>query len=156
LEATTRLKTNAWRLVIAGKGLQDYVAGLQEKYPDPRIDWAGFMSPETFYTSIDTSIIASVWPEPLPRTLIESFAYGRSAICARSGGIPEIAAQGPQVAEYDAHDINGLAAIMDSAAADLPLWKAARAADPEFFAAFSEQEVVRKYSDLYETATHPK
>ena len=153
LQATTRLKSTAWRLVIAGKGLQEYVAGLKSQYPDPRIEWAGFMSPENFYTSVDTSIIASVWPEPLPRTLIESFAYGRSALCARSGGIPEIAARGPQVAEYDAHDVDTLAGLMDQAVETMALWKMARAADPEFFASFSEKEVVRRYSDLYDQAS---
>jgi len=152
LEATQRLKTGRWRLVIAGRGLTEYVEGLKARYSDPRIDWAGFMSPEMFYSSIDTALIASVWPEPLPRTLIESFAYGRSAICARSGGIPEIAARGPQVAEYDPHDIERLASLMDEAVMNAPLWKAARAADPAFFAAFSEQEVVREYSSLYSSA----
>ncbi len=149
LEATRAMETSNWRLAIAGRGIPEYVEGLKAKYNDPRIEWLGFASPDTFYSSIDTSLIASIWPEPLPRTLIESFAYGRSAICARSGGIPEIAAQGKCVAEYDAFDVAALARLMDAAVRDANRWKDAHTPDPAFFAAFSEAEIVGRYTDLY-------
>ncbi|UDF05056.1 glycosyltransferase family 4 protein [Asticcacaulis sp. AND118] len=156
LEATRKMKRSNWRLKIAGRGPAEYIDGLKARYGDPRIEWLGFAKPEEFYTSIDTSLIASIWPEPLPRTLIESFAYGRSALCARSGGIPEIASIGKCVAEYDPFDSDTLAQLMDAAIDDMPRWKRAEPADPAFFAAFSEAEIVGRYSTLYEQAIADK
>lgn len=152
LEATRRMTRPNWRLRIAGRGTPEYVDKIQAKYNDPRIEWLGFAKPDEFYTSIDTSLIASVWPEPLPRTLIESFAYGRSALAARSGGIPEIASIGKCVEVYDPFDIDALARLMDAAVANLGTWKSAHLPDPAFFTAFSESEIVRRYSEIYDRA----
>jgi len=152
LEATKKLTRINWRLRIAGRGSQDYLDQLQAEFGDERIEWLGFAKPETFYTRIDTSLIASVWHEPLPRTLIESFAYGRSALCARAGGIPEIASIGKCVELYDPFDSDALARLMDAAIDDRARWKSAQVPDSDFFSVFSEAEIVRRYSELYERA----
>jgi hypothetical protein len=38
---------------------------------------------------------------------------------------------------------------MDAAVRDADRWKAAHTPDPDFFSAFSEPEIVARYSDLY-------
>lgn len=156
LEATKKLTCTNWRLRIAGRGAQDYLDHLQAEFGDPRIEWLGFAKPEDFYTRIDTSLIASVWHEPLPRTLIESFAYGRSALCARAGGIPEIASIGKCVEVYDPFDSDALARLMDKAIEDMARWKSAQPPEADFFSVFSEAEIVRRYSELYDRAIHKR
>jgi glycosyltransferase involved in cell wall biosynthesis len=150
LEATTHLVAQDWQLRIAGRGLEDYVAALKTKYTDPRIEWLGFIRAQDFYPAIDVTLVASLWPEPLPRTLIETFAYGRSAICARSGGTPEIAGLGTTVEMYSPEDAKELAEIMDSALMTPTRWREGGFRDADSQRAFLEETVRNMYRSVYE------
>jgi glycosyltransferase involved in cell wall biosynthesis len=149
LVATKSLSNPDWVFRIAGRGLHEYVEDLKGRFTDPRIEWLGFVSANEFYQTIDVAIISSLWPEPLPRTLIESFAFGRSAICARSGGIPEIASLGKKVATYSPHDSKELASIMEEAISQPDEWLAGGFRDEQARRTFSEQSVTRKYRAVY-------
>jgi glycosyltransferase involved in cell wall biosynthesis len=153
LGATRLLKNSNWRLRIAGGGLERYIEDLKQRYADPRIEWLGFVSAEDFYSSIDVSLIASIWAEPLPRTLIETFAAGKSAICAQSGGTPEIASLGKVVETYAARDTIALAAIIDQASTNLDRWRGGGPIDATALNAFSEAAITSAYRAVY-NGTH--
>jgi len=152
LEATTRVTRADWRLRIAGVGVPDYVAALKARYPDPRIEWIGFAQAPDFYRAIDTVLIASVWPEPLPRTLIEALSYGLSAICAEAGGIPEIADLAAHSITYQPTDVEALAAAMDTALADADAWRAGGLRDPAALGWFAEDRIVAENRAAYADA----
>jgi glycosyltransferase involved in cell wall biosynthesis len=122
---------------------------LKQRFADPRIEWLGFAKSKEFFRSIDVSLISSVWAEPLPRTLIETFVAGKSAICAQSGGIPEIAMLGKVVELYPPRDVAALARLMDNALTDLVRWKSGGFQDSAAQAAFSESSVVSRYRAAY-------
>jgi len=42
------------------------------------------------YTAADVMVLPSLWEEPSPMTIGESFAYARPVIGSRRGGIPEL------------------------------------------------------------------
>ncbi len=149
LEATTKLVNTHWHLRIAGGGLTRYIEQLKHRFGDPRIEWLGFTNSKEFYSSIDVAVISSVWAEPLPRTLIESFAAGKSAICARSGGIPEIASLGRTVETYQAKDVEALANIMNRALANVDVWRSGGFKNPSANAAFSAAAVINRYRAAY-------
>lgn len=149
LKATRLLQNQGWKLKIAGRGLQAYIAGLKAEYPDPRIEWLGFVTPDQFYRSIDVSLIASLWPEPLPRTLIESYAYGRSAICADAGGTGEITHLGKTVAVYSPQDEKQLAALMDAALEDPVRWRNGGFLNESSREGFKEDTVRDSYRAVY-------
>ena len=149
LEATQRLSVPNWRLRIAGVGRDRYVDALKERFTDPRIEWLGFMSPQQFYASIDVTIVSSVWPEPLSRTVIETFASGKSAICARSGGIPEIAEMGRVVATYPAKDSQLLAEIMDKAMLNAGLWRSGGFRNASAGLLFDDRSISSSYRAVY-------
>jgi glycosyltransferase involved in cell wall biosynthesis len=149
LEATRLLKNSNWRLRIAGGGLESCIEDLKHRYADPRIEWLGFVSAEDFYSSIDVSLIASIWAEPLPRSLIETFAAGKSAICAQSGGTPEIASLGKVVETYAARDTIALAAIIDQALTNLDRWRGGGPIDATALDAFSEAAITSAYRAVY-------
>jgi glycosyltransferase involved in cell wall biosynthesis len=149
LEATTRLANRNWLLRIAGSGFDEYVADLKQRYPDPRIEWVGFVEIDKFYASIDVSVISSTWAEPLSRVVLESFAAGKSAICARSGGIPEIAVKGKTFGLYSATDPLELAGLMDRALSNVPHWRAGGFIDEASARIFSNDFVAARYRDLY-------
>ncbi len=149
LEATRLLKRPNWRLRIAGSGLEAYVAELKQRFTDPRIEWLGFTSAQNFYSLIDVSLISSIWAEPLPRTLIESFAAGKSAICAKSGGIPEITQLGKVVETYPSGDTAVLAAIIDCALTNVDRWRGGGVVDVKGLDVFSEAAIVGAYRTIY-------
>jgi glycosyltransferase involved in cell wall biosynthesis len=150
LEATQRLSVPNWRLRIAGVGLDGYVDALKQRFTDPRIEWLGFASPQHFYSSIDVTIVSSVWPEPLSRAVIETFASGKSAICARSGGIPEIANMGRVVATYPAKDSQLLAEIMDQAMLNVGMWRSGGFRNASAGSLFDDRSISSSYRAVYQ------
>lgn len=89
LRACGKLPKTGWRLRVAGEA----VAGLDEFQTlagDMPIDFLGFVPPKEFFDSIDVLVVPSIWPEPLPRTILESYAMGVPALGSRSGGIPDL------------------------------------------------------------------
>jgi glycosyltransferase involved in cell wall biosynthesis len=153
LKATRLLASSNWRLKIAGRGMEAYVSGLKQEYCDLRIEWMGFVKPEKFYPSINVSLIASVWPEPLPRTLIETFAYDRSAICSSAGGTSEIAHLGKVVATYSPENFEELASLMDAALKHPSRWLSGGFRDDQARAAFSVDAVRSQYLAVYRGET---
>jgi glycosyltransferase involved in cell wall biosynthesis len=150
LEATQRLSVPNWRLRIAGVGLDGYVDALKQRFTDPRIEWLGFTSPQQFYASIDVTIVSSVWPEPLSRAVIETFASGKSAICAQSGGIPEVANMGRVVATYPAKDSQLLAEIMDQAMRNVDTWRTGGFRNANAGALFDDKSITSSYRAVYQ------
>jgi glycosyltransferase involved in cell wall biosynthesis len=150
LEATERLSFANWRLRIAGVGLDSYVDSLKERFTDPRIEWLGFSSPQHFYASIDVTIVSSVWPEPLSRAVIETFASGKSAICAQSGGIPEIANMGRVVATYSAKDCRLLAEVMDEAMRNVDMWRSGGFRNASAGSLFDDRSISSSYRAVYQ------
>lgn len=157
LLAATRLLTRPnWRLRIAGSGFGSYVDELKARYPDDRIEWLGFTGSAEFYSSIDVSIIPSIWAEPLSRTFIETFAAGKSAISAAAGGNPEIAHLGKVVETYPPHDEKALASIMDNAIADIERWRGGGGfIDAGAFEIFSEAAITGRYKAVYNGKQFP-
>lgn len=149
LDATRQLRAPYWRLKIAGRGLEDYVSMLRERFSDPRIEWLGYVNAAEFYPAIDCCIVPSLWGEPLPTVFIESVSAGCAVICADSGGIPELAALARTGAVYPARDDHALAALMDDAISDPGRWRDGGFLTPEAAGLFSEEAVVRRYRAVY-------
>jgi glycosyltransferase involved in cell wall biosynthesis len=149
LEATRHLPKFGWRLKIAGDGRDEYVAALKARFDNPQIDWLGFIGSAEFYDSIDTTLIASVWPEPLPRTLIESYAHGRSVICSDAGGIPEIAPLATTGLSYPRYDALALAGAMREAIANKHIWQQGDRPERAALKEFDESTIVARYLALY-------
>ena len=152
LQAIARMKPGKWRLVIAGRGSADYEISLKERFPSSEIVWLGFVDPLKFYSLIDVCLVPSIWGEPLPRALLESFSYGKSAICSMAGGNLEAAALGRQVASYPAEDVDALVAILSNAIDHPAPWKAGGFASAGAEAQISENAIVKKYTEAYELA----
>lgn len=149
LAAFSKLARDDWRLDIAGAGKDDYVAQLQAQYPDPRIRWLGFVNADAFYGAVDVVIISSIWPEPLPRTMIDCLARGKAVIYSDAGGTPEIGHLAPLGAIYAKDDVAALTARLDDALAHADAWREVRGVDPQVLHAFSEEAVAGRYLEFY-------
>lgn len=150
LKATHHLSHHKWKLKIGGRPTDPhYLEELKRRFDDDRIEWLGFVRAQDFYKLIDVCVVPSLWPEPLPRTLIESFAYGRTAICAASGGIPEISHYGKNVAMYQPHNFEELASIMDRALSAPEDWMNGGFIDENARYMFAESTIRDKYRRVY-------
>lgn len=89
IEAAKLLPKQGWKIIIAGKSVpgDESMEKLAEGLP---IAFAGFIQPKDFFDKIDVMIAPSIWPEPLPRTILESYAAGVGALGSKSGGIPDL------------------------------------------------------------------
>lgn len=53
----------------------------------PRLNWASFLD---LMKKLSIAVVPSLWPEPLPYTLVESMLYGKLVIASNVGGMPEL------------------------------------------------------------------
>jgi glycosyltransferase involved in cell wall biosynthesis len=90
LESFSQVENPTARLLIAGTGRDKYLRYLRHKYSDPRVEWKGWMMTSDFFENIDYLILPSIWPEPLPRVVYESYVYGIPVIVSNRGGTQEI------------------------------------------------------------------
>jgi glycosyltransferase involved in cell wall biosynthesis len=78
------------RLLVAGSVDAELRTRLLEYIGDADVELLGFVTPESFFEQIDVMVIPSIWEDPCPMVIGESFAYARPVIGARRGGIPEL------------------------------------------------------------------
>ena len=113
-----RLLLQAWaqvppsagvRLVVAGSGADGYMDEMKA-LADDRVTFLGWCASADFYRQVDVVVVPSLYPEPLPRSVLESYSYGLPVIAAASGGTPEVVAEGQTGWLYQPLDSAGLAA----------------------------------------------
>lgn len=84
IEALRKLG-NGYRLIIAGKGDDAYVASLKEKCRGLAVEFAGFVEFKEFFETVDILLVPS-WEEPFGIVLLESMATGVPVISTAAGG----------------------------------------------------------------------
>jgi glycosyltransferase involved in cell wall biosynthesis len=91
IEAARQLPKGNWQIVIAGKAVSEAdLRAFRTSADGLPIHFLGFIEPKAFFDQIDTLVVPSIWPEPLPRTILEAYAADVPALGARSGGIPDL------------------------------------------------------------------
>lgn len=149
LRAAEQLPDTGWQLKIAGRGLEAYVRDIKAASRNDRVQWLGFTKSADFYAGVDVCLISSVWPEPLPRTLIEAIGAGKATICSTAGGIPEISEFSNLVGKYEPHDYRRLAELMQEAIRQADRWKKSSPARPDFAKKFTPETITRQYLEMY-------
>lgn len=150
LKAVELLPNAGWKLRIAGRGLAAHERSLRASCGSERVEWLGFVDQKDFFATIDVCLVSSLWPEPLPRVLLESISAGRATICSTAGGIPEISGMSALIGSYEPHDHRRLAELMTDAIAQAPRWKQPHAMRADLTERFSPGVVATRYLDLYE------
>lgn len=114
LEAFKKLKRENARLIIAGSGPELETVKRFSK-TDDRIIPLGFVSEEEKRKLlIDASLVAvpSLWPEPFPMVILESFGSGTPVVASKVGGIPEIVRDGVNGMLFEPGDSEKLSTIL--------------------------------------------
>lgn len=99
------------RLLVAGDGEAAYMDEMRA-LGDARTMFMGWCKAEDLYRQVDLVVVPSLYPEPLPRSILEAYRYGLPVIAARSGGIPEVVASGRSGWLYEGRDSDELARLI--------------------------------------------
>lgn len=150
LQATTLLPHDKWRLFIAGRGRDEYVAALKAKYPNPNVEWLGFCKPDDFYSKIDLSIIPSLWPEPLPGVIPEAAGRNIPVILSNIGGMPEYLQMGVRGIAVPVGDVQCLVNEMKAAILGQGVMKSIQAKISDWQQEMDEKTVVERYVACYQ------
>ena len=153
LEALKALPNGDWNVLLAGKPAESLepVEAMATGLP---VTFAGFMDPKAFFDAIDVLIVPSIWAEPLPRTVLESYFMGVPAIGARSGGIPDLIADDDWL--YAPGDSQELAARMQQVIAAGRQALPGRGSFDRVLKETSPEIVCARYVGLYEKAIDAK
>jgi glycosyltransferase involved in cell wall biosynthesis len=97
IDAFRRVGPGNWRVRIAGQA-PDSLDSFKQRADGLPIEFVGWAEPFEFFRELDVLIVPSIWAEPLPRTILESYAIGVPVIGSNSGGIPDLI--GPNSASW--------------------------------------------------------
>lgn len=103
------------RLIIAGRGREDYVRHLKSIAGGAPVTFMGFTSSEKVYGVADAVVLPSRWREPQSLILIEAAVYGVPVIATNLGGTPEIVEDMKTGWCYDASVPGALTETMEKA-----------------------------------------
>jgi len=92
IEALRQLGSG-YRLIIAGKGEESYVAQLRQKSTTLPVEFSGFAEFREFFERVDVLLVPS-WEEPFGIVLLESMATGIPVISTSAGGPRDIVRPG--------------------------------------------------------------
>lgn len=109
-----RLPGDRVRLKIAGESAPDIQSRLQKTAGVNTIEFLGFVTPRSFYEEIDVVVAPSLWPEPLPRSVIDAISYGRPVIASDRGGNVEAMGEPPFGSVFDPSRVENLIKAMES------------------------------------------
>lgn len=78
------------KLVLAGKGEQDFIDSLKVKLLGIQHEFLGVVKPVDFYNNVDVLIVPALWNEPFGRIVIESLSYMVPVCQSDRGGLKEL------------------------------------------------------------------
>jgi glycosyltransferase involved in cell wall biosynthesis len=110
-------KDGGWELLVAGEGDESYCQELHRRYATLEernaIRFLGWTDPLEFFPQIDVLVVPSLWQEPLPRVILEAYAYGVPVIGSRRGGILELIEDGVTGFLFNPSNPQTLATLID-------------------------------------------
>jgi glycosyltransferase involved in cell wall biosynthesis len=116
VEASTRAMARdpSVSVVMAGAGPPNELEQIRARISAAGLTQRFFLLPPQhevwdLLTAVDMVVVPSLWPDPLPRSVMEAMVLGRPAIAYRTGGIPEMIADGRTGLLVEPGDRAGLA-----------------------------------------------
>jgi len=113
-------------VVIAGAGPPDEIERLKAEIAKSPFSQRFFVLPPqrdvwNLLAAVDMAAVPSLWPDPLPRTVMEAMAVGRPVVAYGCGGVPEMIDEGETGFMVEPGDREGLAERMVRLARDQEL-----------------------------------
>ena len=110
------------KLIIAGKGEENYEKHLKTIGNKENITFLGYTNPQEFYPNIDILVIPSIWPDTFPGVAYEASAFHIPVIASQIGGLPEIIKEGKNGLFCDPNEPDTLGLAMVKLSTDNKLY----------------------------------
>jgi len=149
LSAISQISADKIEVIVAGSGTDRYEEKLRNSCGN-NVRFVGFVAPEEFFKQIDVLVVPSLWHEPLPRTVFESYSYGIPVIGSRRGGIPELLEEGKTGFLFNPDKVEELTAILNKFLNDHTLAANMREACLIKAKDFLPHNIVTQYLAVYE------
>ena len=112
--------------LIAGHGSRQFSRWLHREIVDgPARERIHVVPPQkeiwSLLAAVDVVAITTLWPDPLPRVVMEAMAAGLPVAGYGGGGVPEMVVQGENGILSELGDVDGLAAAFERLAGDAEL-----------------------------------
>jgi glycosyltransferase involved in cell wall biosynthesis len=109
--------------LIAGSGRPDFVEQLRgEIASGPAAERIRLIPPQDkiwpLLAAVDVVALTTLWPDPLPRVVMEAMAVGIPVVAYDGGGVPEMVAADETGMVLPSGDVDGLGAAMLELARD--------------------------------------
>lgn len=128
LAAFKSLPTRNARLVVGGRGGEDFVNEISQSVTGLPVEFLGQVPAHTIYEQADVIVSPSRWHEPQSRVLVEAAVYGIPVIASNRGGSSEVVAHGRTGWVYEPDLPGDLARILTEITAEPPaVWRARQA-----------------------------
>jgi glycosyltransferase involved in cell wall biosynthesis len=114
--------------------------------------WLDFIRSQDFYAGVPVCLICPVWPESLPRTLLEQICAGCATIYSTAGGIPEMTGVFQPMAMYQRNKHRLLAELILMGISEAARWKKCKPLRADFAERFTP-ETTREYLEMYSTGS---
>ncbi len=123
LKYFSKIKKDNWILLIAGSGSKDYANYLKNKYNAKNINFLGTTKPENFFPQIDATVVPSIYEDPLPSVVFESFYFGIPVLGSKFGGIPEMIIENINGKIFNPYNQNEFEHVLLDFASDINYWR---------------------------------
>ncbi len=109
--------------LIAGHGPAGFVERLRGAIAEgPAADRIRLVPPQPeiwpLLAAVDVAAVTTLWPDPLPRVVMEAMAVGKPVVGYDGGGVPEMVVDGETGLLCASGDVGGLAAAIERLAED--------------------------------------
>jgi glycosyltransferase involved in cell wall biosynthesis len=148
IDAFRRIGAGNWRVRIAGQA-PDNIEYFKKRAGDLPIEFVGWADPFEFFRELDVLIVPSIWAEPLPRTILESYAIGVPVIGSNSGGIPDLIGPNNDAWLFEPGNANDLAAKIERVLKDGRSKLPSRASFQSVINETRPPRVAKKYLSVY-------
>jgi glycosyltransferase involved in cell wall biosynthesis len=134
---------------IAGSCAPDDQERLTRDHPDVPARFLGFVPQEKLLAGIDILVVPSIWHDPLPRVVMEAYAFGVPVLATRLGGAPEMVDEGETGLLFDPLRPGDLRSKIEELAADPARIKAMGAKALEKSAEYAPERILAKFREVY-------
>lgn len=138
-----------YSLVIGGSCAGEYQEYLNATYPDVPARFLGFIPQHELLTSVDVLVVPSIWYDPLPRVVMEAYAFGVPVLATRLGGAPEMVDEGETGIVFDPLQPGDLKSKILDLAADSEKLNAMGKNALEKSAEFAPECILPQFREVY-------
>lgn len=139
-----------YELIIAGReSFKGYLDQLSSTYSCVRFKYLGWVEPKDFYSVVDLVVMPAIWPEPYPRTLIESRSFGLPVVVSDSGGTKEGVCHNIDGFIFTSENHIELKEYLTQLATNTQLYEEMSNASKEREIEYYEDTIIRQYEEIF-------